>query len=79
MGTKIDFNVRYKLDNYAVSDLDESSDPKYYGFLDEDGKWYIMMNSSNHFRYESGQTLVTYQTAWAARASQIYSYFSDEF
>jgi hypothetical protein len=79
VGSKLDINIPYKLERYAISDLDEASDPKYYGFLTEDGTWYLMMNSSNHFRYERGQTLGTYTSAWIGRATETYDYYPTVF
>ncbi len=65
------------LASYAISDQDESGDPKYYGFLSSDGHWYIMEENAanNTFRYCNG-TPGGYAAAWTARASETYSYFS---
>lgn len=63
---------------YAPSDVDETSDPKYYGFLKADGSWYIMKNTSDTtYRYITGSS--DYATNWTNRASLTYSYFSEAF
>lgn len=58
---------------YKISDLDNSGDPKYYGFLSANSQWYIMRDSSGSYRYVKG--LSGYSTAWNARAGQSYDYF----
>mgnify|MGYP006395078073 CR=1 FL=1 len=62
---------------YHVHDKDESSDPKYYGFVDSRGTWVIMKEttSTGTFRYSVGKT--NYSTNWTNRASLSYGYFND--
>lgn len=63
---------------YAPSDVDEASDPKYYGFLAADGRWYIMKNTGDTtFRYCTGMS--SYASNWANRATLTYDYFSEVF
>ena len=63
------------LDKYFVSDVDESGDPKYYGFLTTSGAWYILQNTSETtFRYFAGTS--DYPTNWTNRASLSYDYYN---
>lgn len=63
-------------DRFAASDLDESGDPKYYGFLAANGNWYIMesSDSAGTFRYCYGES--GYSAAWTGRAGLTYGLFS---
>jgi hypothetical protein len=71
------------LDQYKVSDMDDASNPRYYGFVDKDGKWYILKEdtSAKSYRYTRGSG--DYETAttgaWATRASLTYDYFHNVF
>jgi hypothetical protein len=67
--------VSSTIDEYQSSDIDESADPKYYGFLRADGHWYIIQNNSaaGTFRYVSGAT--DYIISWTGRAGLTYGYF----
>lgn len=62
--------------DYKVSEVDDSSDTKYYGFLETDGSWYIMreITSTGSYRYTRGA--VSFPAAWTARASQVYNYYN---
>jgi len=61
-------------DKYLPVDIDESGDPKYYGFLSRNGDWYIMkISGGNIIRYVAGNTQ-GYQTAWTGRAGLTYDY-----
>lgn len=67
--------IAESLDQYHVSDGDETGATKYYGFLTKEGYWYIMQNntSANTYRYARGSSL--YSANWANRASLSYGYF----
>jgi len=69
--------VQAILSRYYISDIDDASDPKYYGFLDKDGNWYILKETSGTYRYEHGSA--NYTTNWTNRASLTYNYFDVEF
>lgn len=60
---------------YKISDIDDASNPKYYGFLKADGGWYILKEDTTNktYRYAKGDS--DYSTAWTNRASQTYNYF----
>lgn len=63
------------LNSYGISDIDESGDPKYYGYLGVDGTWYIMQNTGGTaYRYARGAS--GYTTAWTGRAALTYYYFN---
>ena len=60
---------------YRISDIDDASNPKYYGFLKADGGWYILREdtTNNTYRYAKGDS--EYSTAWTNRVSQTYDFF----
>lgn len=61
--------------HYVVSDEDEASDPRYYGFLAHDGTWIIMQQtlSTGAYRFVAGHG--NFATAYTNRASQSYDYY----
>lgn len=67
------------LDRYKCSDMDESSDPAYYGFVDADGAWYILElnTASGTLRYYKGAS--AYTVSWALRAELVYDYYYNVF
>lgn len=65
------------LEAYKISDLDESTSTKYYGFLKDDGSWYILKITSTQARYIKGAS--SYATNWTNRASLSYDYFDTAF
>jgi len=73
--TKGEFYPATSLDYYKVSDIDESGDPAYYGFLDINGNWFIMEynTSAGTCRYFKGTS--AYTTNWTGRALLEYGYF----
>lgn len=64
---------------YKAADIptvaEAADDIKYYGFIDHSGSWYILrtVDSSGTQRFARGSS--NYDTAWAARVSQIYTYY----
>lgn len=77
-GTTIDPAEKNPTDGYEVNDVDDSSSPSYYGFVDKDNNWYITKESSDgSFRYVRGAG--SYVANWTARASLAYGYFSNVF
>ena len=67
-----------QLQNYFISDIDESDTGiKFYGYLDGDGSWYIMQDTSGtNFRYASSGI---YASNWIDRSGIIYQRFDQEF
>jgi len=67
---------------YQIADTDDASNPKYYGFVNSKGAWYILREntSTKTYRYatgipdkENGGGL--YTDAWNDRANLTYGYF----
>ena len=60
---------------YYISDMDESGDPSYYGFIQESGFWRILeINTANStFRYAVGSN--GYTTNWGNRTYLEYDYY----
>jgi|GEM_PF-2325269 len=71
--------VKLSLDQYKISDMDDAASPKYYGFIEKDGAWYITKEdtSAKTYRYCKGAS--NYSTAWTNRATQDYDYFDKIF
>ncbi len=67
------------LSQYKVNDLDDVSNPRYYGYVEKGGAWYILKEdiSAKTYRYTKGTS--GYTTAWANRASQTYDYYDNTF
>ena len=75
----IDFNNSFRVNDsdkvfYFASDIDKASDPKYYGFVDARGTWFIIRENQSlgQFRYTKGKT--DYTTNWTGRADLTYGY-----
>lgn len=62
---------------YAIANIDETSvTPKYYGYLNKDGGWYIArLVSGDTFTYAKGNSGYN----WANRASATYNSFDVTF
>jgi hypothetical protein len=65
-------------EGWMISDMDETTDAsyKYYGFVDKDGRWYIMRStvaSPVQYRYLAGTS--GYTLAWTARVGAGYDYY----
>ena len=60
---------------YSISDLDDTSSPKYYGYLKSDGGWYILKLTGTEARYVKGASGYN----WSNRASETYDTFSNTF
>lgn len=65
--------------DYNISDIDDASNPKYYGFITMAGSWYILQENTTAktYRYAVGSS--GYATAWTNRALQDYGYFSEKY
>ena len=63
--------------NFAISDIDSSSSPQYFGFLSRFGSWVIMKLTDEAVRYANGN--IDYTTNWTNRASLDYGYFDQKF
>ena len=77
-GDVIDPAEKEATDGYEINDVDDDDLPAYYGFVDIHGKWYITReDSSGGYRYVRGDS--GYSSAWSARTTQSYDYFSSVF
>lgn len=66
-------------EGWVCSDIDENSDPYYYGFVDKDGRWYVMRRNLalGQFRFSAGDS--GYILNWTNRASLSYDYYYNTF
>lgn len=59
-------------------DIQDSTNPRYYGFADKDGAWYIIENQSDTtFRYageKNNTSIANYAEAWTNRETLTYGY-----
>lgn len=77
-GEKIDPAEKQPTDGYNVSEIDDSNSPAYYGFVHQNGAWYIAKeDSSGAYRYVSGAS--AFSTSWTNRVSLTYDYFDNIF
>lgn len=75
---KIDPAIKSPTDAYGISEVDDSSTPAYYGFVNKDGAWYITQeDSTGSYRYAKGDS--DFSTNWSNRASMSYNYFDNVF
>jgi len=56
--------------SYKISDVESGA---YYGFTDSSGKWKIIKEDSDTFRYAFGSS--DYATNWTGRAALTYTYY----
>lgn len=59
---------------YSIADLDTGGATQYFGYIDKDGKWYIMQLTGTQARYFAGT--VDYAANWANRAALAYQHFN---
>lgn len=77
-GTQIDPAEKRPTDGYNVTEIDDSSSPIYYGYVNKDGAWFIMKEDSDGaYRYTKGSS--GFSTSWTNRASLSYDYFDAVF
>lgn len=61
---------------YLTHEIDESGDPKYYGFVNHLGSWVILRETTaGQIRYAVGKK--DFPTSWTNRASLTYDYFNN--
>ena len=75
----LDFNASFRTSSsdkvfYFATDLDKSSDPKYYSFVEPNGTWFIIRENQSlgQIRYTKGKS--DYTTNWTNRAGLTYGY-----
>ncbi len=62
---------------YNISDIDDAAATKYYGYVDNKGRWYILQLTSTAARYTKGES--DYTTNWTGRTGLTYGYFYSVF
>jgi hypothetical protein len=62
---------------YFLSDTDDASSPAYYGYLANDGSWYIKSYDGSGMRYTQGVS--DYKDSWDVRTTLQYQYYNDVF
>ena len=79
-GTQIDPAIKLPTDGYKISEIDDSS-PAYYGFVDKDGDWFIMEESSagQYKYYKKTGDNDTFTVEWPNRGGFTYLYFDSIF
>ena len=73
-GDQIDPAEQGPLDDYAITNIDDSGSPAYYGFVKKNGSWYIMRQDSNEYFYAKGSADFT--GSWNKRTTLTYDYFN---
>mgnify|MGYP001596418142 FL=1 len=76
------YKMKHKLEDYALTNIDDNAHPYYYGYINSDGQWYIMKQNSDgsilyavSFVSPRGQ----YSTNWNNRTILDYSYWDTGF
>ncbi len=79
-GDKIDPAEKHPTDGYKISQIDDSS-PAYYGFIEKDGDWFIMKETTDgQYRYyKKGALDDDFETEWPNRAGFSYNYYDSIF
>jgi len=76
-GNVIEPAAKSPTDGYNISQVDDSV-PAYFGFVDKNGKWFIMREGEDgSFRYARGET--DFSTNWVNRHKLIYDLFDRVF
>jgi hypothetical protein len=67
------------LGHYKMDDFDVASDPKYVGYQDKGGNYYIVRYNIGTPAVDYTKGTTGYSTAWTNRASESYSDFASTF
>jgi hypothetical protein len=83
-GNKIDPAAKQPTDGYKISKIDDTSSDTYayYGFVDQNGQWYIQRETTSgvdtgDFLYKKGTS--NFSSGWSTRADPTYDYFDSVF
>jgi hypothetical protein len=77
-GNKIDPAEKQPTDGYTISEIDDDASPSYYGFIHQNGAWYITKeDETGAYRYAAGTS--GFATNWDNRNSLTYGYFDTVF
>lgn len=78
VGDTIDPAEAQPTDGYTITEVEDGDTTSYYGFVHQNGAWYITKEtSSGAYRYAKGNS--DFSTNWTARASLSYDYFDNVF
>lgn len=61
---------------FQLSDMDDSSDPKYFGYISSTGAYIIIQETTSAGTYRYAGALSGYTTAWTGRAALSYGYYN---
>jgi len=75
----VDESGNNSLSNYKINDMDDDSDPAYFGFTTASGEWFILKidEANKTFRYTKGDT--SYLTNWTGRTGLSYNTYDNIF
>jgi hypothetical protein len=77
-GNQINPAEKQVTDGFEISQVDDSTIPAYYGFLNKDGAWYIAREGNGgEYRYFRGNG--NFASSWDGRANLAYNYFDSVF
>lgn len=69
------------LNNYVLAEDDSSGTTKYWGYVDVDGNWFIMRETTSNeivsYRFTKGVS--DFATNWASRTTESYDYLYNTF
>ena len=74
----VTLNVVNPTDRFSARFIDDNNDPKYYGFEDKDGYWFIIrITTDNTIEYSVITNVSTIDSSWAGRDGLTYGTFRD--
>lgn len=77
-GTPIDPAEKQPTDGYTITEVDDTGNTSYYGFVHKTGAWYITKeDNAGSYRYAKGAS--SFSTNWTGRLSLNYDYFDNVF
>jgi len=74
--------MKHKLEDYALTNIDDNAYPYYYGFINANGQSYIMKQDSDgsiKYAMDSISPRGRYSTNWDNRTILTYNYWDTEF
>lgn len=77
-GVTIDPSEKQPTDGYTITEVDDTGNTSYYGFVHKTGAWYITQETNTGaYRYAKGTSL--FSTSWTGRTLLTYDYFDNVF
>lgn len=77
-GTPIDPAEKQPTDGYTITEVDDTGNTSYYGFVHKTGAWYITKEDiAGSYRYAKGTS--AFATSWTERTLLSYDYFDNVF